>query len=61
MKPNDCGEVGPWEKTPWWNPRALVWPMRRWITDHNFHIGDDYWEYATYGQCAREVLEDSYG
>lgn len=54
----------PWELVPWWHPRRWFGhSMRRWTWD-NFTMGGEYdgnWVYATYNECARITLEETYG
>lgn len=56
--------IDAWQLTPFWHPyRWFGYTMRRWIWD-DWSIGGEYdgqWEYASYRQCALEVLERSYG
>lgn len=60
MEDFDC--VRPWLQTPKWHPRYWFgYRMRRlhipWLA---LTESDTFWEYATYGACARQFLKDQF-
>lgn len=54
--------MGRWEQVPWWHPRRWFGQsMRRWVWDSFNGPYDGQWQYAVYSECAKQILEETYG